>query len=75
MKQPEEAVAVEGNGIRAISVGDFMSRELVTVKESDDLALAEQMLRLMDSLEDHEDIQNVYSNFDISDEVAEKIGR
>ena len=46
MKQPEEAVAVEGNGIRAISVGDFMSRELVTVKESDDLALAEQMLRL-----------------------------
>ncbi|MFZ2199102.1 MAG: YebC/PmpR family DNA-binding transcriptional regulator [Thermodesulfovibrionales bacterium] len=36
---------------------------------------AEQMLRLMDSLEDHEDIQNVYSNFDIPDEVAEKIGR
>ena len=36
---------------------------------------AEQMLRLMDALEDHEDIQNVYSNFDISDEVAEKIGR
>ena len=36
---------------------------------------AEQMLRLMDALEDHEDIQNVYSNFDIPDEVAEKIGR
>jgi YebC/PmpR family DNA-binding regulatory protein len=36
---------------------------------------AEQMLRLMDALEDHEDIQNVYSNFDIPDGVAEKIGR
>ncbi len=36
---------------------------------------AEQMLRLMDALEDHEDIQNVYSNFDIPDEVAEKIGK
>lgn len=46
MKQPEETVAVEGGGIRAISVGDFMSRELVTVEECDDLALAEQMLRL-----------------------------
>lgn len=36
---------------------------------------AEQMIRLMDSLEDHEDIQNVYSNFDIPDEVADKLGR
>lgn len=36
---------------------------------------AEQMLRLMDALEDHEDVQNVYANFDIPDEVAEKAGR
>ncbi len=36
---------------------------------------AEQMIRLMDALEDHEDIQNVYSNFDIPDEVAEKLGK
>ena len=36
---------------------------------------AEQMIRLMDALEDHEDIQNVYSNFDIPDEVAEKISK
>jgi CBS domain-containing membrane protein len=34
------------DGVRAISVGDFMTRELVTVNEHDDLALAEQMLRL-----------------------------
>lgn len=36
---------------------------------------AEQMLRLMDALEDHEDVQNVYANFDIPDEVAEKLSK
>jgi len=30
---------------------------------------AEQVLKLMESLEAHEDVQNVYSNFDIDDEV------
>ena len=46
MPQPEKAVSVQGAGIRAISVGDFMTRELVTLEESDDLVLAEQALRL-----------------------------
>jgi len=36
---------------------------------------AEQMLRLMEALEDHDDVQNVYANFDIPDEVAEKVGK
>lgn len=36
---------------------------------------AEQMLRLMDALEDHDDIQNVYANFDVPDDVAEKLGK
>jgi YebC/PmpR family DNA-binding regulatory protein len=36
---------------------------------------AEQMLRLMDSLEDSEDVQRVYSNFDIPEETLEEIGR
>jgi transcriptional/translational regulatory protein YebC/TACO1 len=35
---------------------------------------AEQMLKLMESLEDHEDVQNVYANFDIDDAVIEKFG-
>ena len=46
MSQPGEQAPVEVTGIRAISVGDFMTRELVTFQESDDLALAEQTLRL-----------------------------
>jgi YebC/PmpR family DNA-binding regulatory protein len=34
---------------------------------------AEQMLRLMDKLEDNDDVQNVYANFDISDEEYERV--
>ncbi len=34
---------------------------------------AERMLRLMEALEDHDDIQNVYSNFDIQKEEMERI--
>jgi YebC/PmpR family DNA-binding regulatory protein len=34
---------------------------------------AERMLRLMDALEDNDDVQNVYANFDIPDEVMEEL--
>ena len=30
-------------------------------------------MRLMDKIEEHDDVQNVYSNFDIPDEIMEKI--
>lgn len=33
---------------------------------------AEQMLRMMEALEDSDDVQNVYSNFDIPDELMNK---
>ncbi len=31
--------------------------------------VAKQVLRMLDALEDHDDVQNVYANFDISDEL------
>ena len=34
---------------------------------------APQMLRMMEKLEDNDDVQNVYANFDISDEMMEKL--
>lgn len=34
---------------------------------------AEKMLKLMELLEEHEDVQKVYANFDISDEILEKL--
>jgi transcriptional/translational regulatory protein YebC/TACO1 len=35
---------------------------------------AQQMLRLMDMLEEHDDIQKVHSNFDIPENILEQIG-
>lgn len=32
------------------------------------------MLKLIDMLEDLDDVQNVYSNAEISDEIMEKLG-
>ncbi|OPX34546.1 transcriptional regulator [candidate division KSB1 bacterium 4484_188] len=34
---------------------------------------AEKMLKLMDALEDNDDVQNVFANFDIDEEIMEKI--
>lgn len=36
---------------------------------------AKQVLALMESLEEHEDVQAVYANFDIPDEVLEKVSQ
>ncbi len=38
-----------------------------------DESLARRILDLMEQLEDHDDIQNVYANFDIPDDVMKKI--
>jgi len=42
-----------------------------TVKVDEDKAL--KVLKLMDVIEEHEDVQNVYSNFDISDDVMQSL--
>ena len=38
-----------------------------------DAEAAEKVLKFMDALDDLEDVQNVYANFDIADEVMEKL--
>ena len=35
---------------------------------------AGKVFRLIDALEDRDDVQNVYANYDVSDEVLEKVG-
>ena len=35
---------------------------------------ARKVLRIIDALEDSDDVQNVYSNFDASDEVMAEVG-
>jgi transcriptional/translational regulatory protein YebC/TACO1 len=35
---------------------------------------AGKVFRLIEALEDSDDVQNVWANFDVSDEVMEKVG-
>jgi len=43
----------------------------IEVTDRDD---ARKILRIVDALEDNDDVQDVYSNFDISDELMEAVG-
>ena len=61
---------VESAGIETISADSPMVAEnLVPVT---DLKDAKAILRIMEALEDNDDVQDVFSNFDISDELMEE---
>jgi transcriptional/translational regulatory protein YebC/TACO1 len=34
----------------------------------------EKLLKLVDTLDDHDDVQHVYANFEVSEALAAKIG-
>jgi transcriptional/translational regulatory protein YebC/TACO1 len=48
----------------------FVPETTVTIHEQ---GLAEQVIRLCDSLEDNDDVQSVHGNFNISEELATKL--
>jgi YebC/PmpR family DNA-binding regulatory protein len=48
----------------------FLPSISVPLEEDD----ARRVFRLIDALEDCDDVQNVYANFDVSDEVMDKVG-
>jgi YebC/PmpR family DNA-binding regulatory protein len=75
VSEPTDLVAVrtalQGAGI------DYESAEAsfvpsVTVPLDEDGAA--KLFRLIDALEDSDDVQNVWANFDVSDEVMERVG-
>ncbi len=73
---PEDCTSVK-NAIEAAGI-PIESAEVTMLPKNYvvlDEKSAEQMIRLVDALEDNDDVQNVHANFDIPDEVAEKIGR
>ena len=68
---PEVREALETSGYKVERAESEMiptNTVPVTGKEK-----AMKMLRLMDLLEDHDDAQNVYANFDIPDEIMESL--
>jgi YebC/PmpR family DNA-binding regulatory protein len=63
--------AMEGAGI-AVKSSDLTMIPTTTVA-LDVEATAKSVLRLMDALEDHDDVEAVYANFDIPDSVLEAV--
>lgn len=64
--------AVEGANIPvSLAETTMLPKSYVLLDEK----AAEQMMRLTEALEENEDVQNVYANFDIPDEVMTKVGK
>lgn len=70
MKKAKSALEAAGIPV-VLSEISMLPKNYVALDEKS----AEQMIRLVELLEDHDDVQNVYSNFDIPDEVIVKVGR
>ena len=63
--------ALEAVGIEADSADLTMLPK--TTVEIEDEATARKVLRLMDALDDNDDVQDVYANFDIPERVLEAV--
>jgi YebC/PmpR family DNA-binding regulatory protein len=64
--------ALVAGGMEVVSAESTMVSSLtVEVTDAED---ARKILRIMDALEDNDDVQDVYSNFDISEELMEAVG-
>ncbi|MFM1790510.1 MAG: hypothetical protein RLZZ526_837 [Actinomycetota bacterium] len=64
--------ALEAAGVVTQSAESTMvSSTTIEVTDKDD---ARQILRIMDTLEDNDDVQDVYANFDISESLMEEVG-
>ena len=75
VSEPHDLVAVrsalQSAGIDYESAeASFVPSVQVPVEED----TARRVFRLIDALEDSDDVQNVYANFDVSDEIMERVG-
>jgi len=62
--------AVEAKGLKPLAAQIGMVPQNTIALGEDK---APQMLKMMEKLEDNDDVQNVYANFDISDEMMERL--
>ena len=59
--------ALEGFGAKVLSAElTLVAQNLIDVTDEGE---AKKILRLMDAIDDHDDVQNIYANFDIPDEM------
>jgi transcriptional/translational regulatory protein YebC/TACO1 len=59
--------ALEKHGLKVLSADlTLVPQNTIPITEENE---SKKILRLMDAIDDHDDVQNVYANFDISDEL------
>lgn len=67
----EVAEQIESSGFK------LKSAEIVRTPQNtvpvDDKETAKLLLRLLDSIENHDDVQNVYANFEMDDALLEEL--
>ncbi len=63
--------ALEGGGLTFLDASVSMIPK--TTVEVTDEKIAKSLIKLMENLEDHEDVQNISSNFDIDDSLMEQL--
>lgn len=63
--------ALEESGVTFLDASISMIPQN-TVEVADE-KIARSLMKLMESLEDHDDVQNVYANFDIDDDLMEQL--
>ena len=75
LTDPEQFEAVR-DAMQAAGLGTEQAEVTMRAANSTSLALedAEKMVRLLDTLEELDDVQNVYSNADISEEILAQLG-
>lgn len=69
MPAVKSAIEEAGMGVESAEVTMLPSTTVALEKEGD----AKKVLHLVDLLEEHDDVQNVYANFDIPDSVLELV--
>jgi len=75
VSEPTDLVAVRSALVEAgIDYDSAEASFLPSVQIELDEAAAPKVFRLIDALEDCDDVQNVYANFDVSDEVLAAVG-
>ena len=56
---------------------EFDEAELSMIPQNtvlvEDIDQAKKLIKLIDAFEDHDDVQNVYANFNIPDEIMENL--
>ena len=62
---------LEAEGFKSISAE--LSRIPTNTIEITDLKTATSVMRMIERLEELDDVQNVYSNFEVSDEIAQQV--